>query len=89
MSPAQVPPAEGLKSLIGADCVEQPELLAAMLPYPPMPLRAKVVVVVAGMAIVVVVAGDGDGLGDGDGVIAPCSRRGTHTHRRSRGTGRV
>jgi hypothetical protein len=57
MSPAQLAPADGLKSLTGTPSVAQPELLAAKLPYPPIPVVEIVVWVVAGMAGEVSVAG--------------------------------
>ena len=55
MSPAQLAPDDGLKSFTGTPSVAQPVLLAATLPYPPIPVVEILVVVVAGMAGVVAV----------------------------------
>src|SRR5436853_7536643 len=57
VSPAQVPPPEGISWLVGAFSVLQPELLAKREPYPPIWFTLIVVVVVPGIAVVVVVAG--------------------------------
>jgi hypothetical protein len=57
VSPAQVPPPDGVSWFDGAFSVLQPELLANGEPYPPNWLSLNVVVVVAGTAGVVAVAG--------------------------------
>jgi hypothetical protein len=57
VSPAQVPPPEGVSWFEGGFSVLQPELLANSEPYPPIWFSLNVVVVVAGIAVVVAVAG--------------------------------
>jgi hypothetical protein len=57
VSPAQVPPPEGMSWVDGGFSVLQPELLANSEPYPPGWFSLNVVVVVAGIAVVVAVAG--------------------------------
>ena len=59
MSPAQLAPDEGLKSFKVTPSVAHPVLLAALLPYPPMPVVEITVEVVPGMAVLVGVAGIG------------------------------
>src|SRR5229473_5279475 len=50
MSPAQVPPVEGVNDPVGGRSVLHPLLFAAGLPNPPMPFVKIVVLVVAGYA---------------------------------------
>ena len=57
VSPAHVPPLEGVNWLLGGFSVLQPELLANGEPYPPIWFVLIVVVVVPGTAGVVAVAG--------------------------------
>jgi hypothetical protein len=57
MSPAQVPPVDGVNDPDGNPSVLHPLLFAAGFPYPPIPVVEIVVFVVAGMAPEVAVAG--------------------------------
>ena len=57
MSPAQVPPVDGVNDPDGSPSVLHPLLFAAGFPYPPIPVSEIVVFVVAGIAGEVAVAG--------------------------------
>ena len=58
VSPAQVPPAEGVNVPVGGRSVLHPLLLANGDPYPPMPVVEIVVFVPAGiLGVTVVIAG--------------------------------